>query len=131
MPNVRTFKCPIQVRFVDIDSLGHVNNAVYLSYFEMARVAFMNQFVGTHWDWYSKGMLLKTNTVEYLQPVFLHEKVEVEIVPLSVKNTSFVLEYNLFADGVLKSKGSSVLVCYDFKNKKKNPVYGEFRKIFD
>lgn len=131
MSKPKTFKCPIQVRFVDIDSLGHVNNAVYLSYFEMARVAFMNQFVGKHWDWYNKGMLLKINTVEYLQPVFLHEEVEVEIIPSSCKTTSFVLEYNLFADGELKSRGSSVLVCYDFKNKQKTPVYDEFRKIFD
>jgi acyl-CoA thioester hydrolase len=121
---------PIQIRFCDVDSLGHVNNAHYLSYFEMARVAFMNEHIGKNWDWINKGMVLKQNTVDYLAPVYLNESVEIEIVPKSCGNTSFVLDYILYADGVLKSKGSSVLVCFDFAKKQKNQVYDEFKKLF-
>jgi acyl-CoA thioester hydrolase len=121
---------PIQIRFCDIDSLGHVNNAHYLSYFEMARVAFMNEHIGKNWDWINKGMVLKQNMVDYLAPVYLNESVEIEIVPKSCGNTSFVLDYLLFADGVLKSKGSSVMVCFDFAKKQKNQVYDEFKKLF-
>lgn len=121
---------PIQIRFCDIDSLGHVNNAHYLSYFEMARVAFMNEHIGKNWDWFNKGMVLKQNMVDYLAPVYLNESVEIEIVPKTCGNTSFVLDYLLFADGVLKSKGSSVMVCFDFAKKQKNQVYDEFKKLF-
>ena len=41
----------IQVRFSDLDTLGHVNNAVYLSYFEMARIAYFTPLLGENWDW--------------------------------------------------------------------------------
>lgn len=126
----RNLRYPIQIRFCDIDSLGHVNNAHYLSYFEMARVAFMNEHIGKNWDWINKGMVLKQNLVDYLAPVYLNEAVEIEIVPKSCGNTSFVLDYLLYADGVLKSKGSSVMVCFDFAKKQKNEVYDEFKRLF-
>jgi acyl-CoA thioester hydrolase len=126
----QNLRYPIQIRFCDIDSLGHVNNAHYLSYFEMARVEFMNEHIGKNWDWINKGIVLKQNLVDYLAPVYLNEKVEIEIVPKSCGNTSFVLDYLLYADGILKSKGSSVMVCFDFAKKQKNEVYDEFKRLF-
>jgi acyl-CoA thioester hydrolase len=123
-------KFPIQVRFSDVDSFGHVNNAVYLSYFEMARVLFMNEHIGPHWDWRNKGMILRKNEVEYLQPVYLYEKVEIEIIPNNLGNTSFTLDYILYANGVPKCKGSSVLVCFNFVTNQKTEVYDEFKSLF-
>lgn len=123
-------KFPIQVRFSDVDSLGHVNNAVYLSYFEMARVLFMNEHIGPNWDWQNKGMILKKNEVEYIKPVYLYERVEVEIIPHHLGNTSFTLDYVLYADGVPKCTGRSVLVCFDFVTKEKTRVYDEFKTLF-
>lgn len=123
-------KFPIQVRFSDVDSLGHVNNAVYLSYFEMARVLFMNEHIGPHWDWRNKGMILRKNEVEYMQPVYLYEDVEIEIIPHHLGNTSFTLDYILFANGVPKCKGRSVLVCFNFVTNKKIEVYDEFKSLF-
>lgn len=39
----------IQVRFADLDVMGHVNNSVYLSYFEMARVHYFGELLGYNW----------------------------------------------------------------------------------
>ena len=58
------------------------------------------------------------------------DEVEIEIIPQHCGNTSFTLDYKLYADGVLKTTGSSVLVCYDFEKKQKNKVYDEFKKLF-
>jgi acyl-CoA thioesterase FadM len=33
---------PIQVRFSDLDALGHVNNVTYFTYFEIARVKYLD-----------------------------------------------------------------------------------------
>ena len=128
---MKKIQYPIQVRFSDVDSLGHVNNAVYLSYFEMARIAFMNEQIGRNWDWIHKGLVLRQNLVEYLHPVYLNDEVVIEIVPVSCSRTSFTLEYLLFADDQLKTTGRSVLVCYNFDKKQKNEVYPEFKKLFD
>jgi acyl-CoA thioester hydrolase len=51
----------IQVRFADIDVMGHVNNAVYLSYFEMTRVHYFQELLGLTWDWKAHGVLLVRN----------------------------------------------------------------------
>src|SRR5260221_7112158 len=40
------FVQPIEVRFRDVDAVGHVNNAVYLTYIESARVAWWIQTTG-------------------------------------------------------------------------------------
>ena len=42
---------PIQLRFVDTDALGHINNAHYLSYCEMARVTYFDTVMGDVIDW--------------------------------------------------------------------------------
>ena len=41
------YEHPIEVRFVDTDAFGHVNNAVYLSYFEAARAGYYAKVMGT------------------------------------------------------------------------------------
>ena len=41
------FTAPITVMFRDLDALGHVNNAVYLSYFEQARIGYGLRLLGT------------------------------------------------------------------------------------
>ena len=60
----------IQVRLTDIDILGHVNNAIYLSYFEMTRIHYFNELVGSEWDWMENGVVLVQNEVTYIQPIF-------------------------------------------------------------
>ena len=39
-------KMSIQIRWRDLDALGHINNAVYLSYFELARLAYIRTLLG-------------------------------------------------------------------------------------
>ena len=42
----RTYRTPVPIRFADIDALGHVNNAVFLTYMEVARTAFWAERIG-------------------------------------------------------------------------------------
>jgi acyl-CoA thioester hydrolase len=128
MNNSKRF--PIQLRFCDVDSLGHVNNAHYLSYFETARLQFLGEEVGGKWDWINKGIILRKNEVEYLLPVFLSDSVEVEISVGKIGKTSFSLFYHLYVKNVLKSKGESILVCYNFNEKRTVEVYPELKQIF-
>lgn len=123
-------KFPIQIRFCDVDSLGHVNNAFYLSYFEMARMLFMNKHIGRNWDWRNKGMILKKNEVEYIKPVYLYDQVEIEIIPQHLGNTSFTLDYVLYANGEVKCTGRSIMVCFNFVTNEKTQVYDEFKALF-
>lgn len=103
----------IQVRFADIDVMGHVNNAVYLSYFENARMHYFKHMLGADWDWHKFGIILLKNEIEYILPVRLHHKPFIDMFVEKIGNKSFTLGYELKVDGILHCKGLSTLVGFD------------------
>lgn len=103
----------IHVRFSDLDVLGHVNNNVYLSYFEIARVHYFEQMVGRNWNWRENGVVLAKNEVEYIKPVLLYDDPLVYVTVEHVGTKSFILSYELKVNDVLYAKGSSVMVSYN------------------
>jgi acyl-CoA thioester hydrolase len=103
----------IQVRFTDLDVLGHVNNNIYLSYFEMARVHYFKELLGIDWDWKKHTVVLAKNEVEYLQPVLLSHEPEVSMFTEHIGSKSFTLGYELKVNGIIFAKGRSVLVAFD------------------
>lgn len=106
----------IQVRFTDLDVLGHVNNNIYLSYFEMARVHYFRELLGIDWDWKKNTVVLAKNEVEYIQPVLLTHQPEVFMFTEHIGTKSFTLSYELKVNGIIFAKGRSVLVAYDGEN---------------
>jgi acyl-CoA thioester hydrolase len=118
----------IQVRFADIDKLGHVNNAKYLTYFEIARMQFFeDEFKNiTDLDWKTKGLILAKTEVEFLSPILLEDLVEIETYCTKIGNKSFELTYRVFKkknnERILAAKGSSVLVSYNYIDQKSIPL---------
>ncbi|WP_343603938.1 thioesterase family protein [Fluviicola sp.] len=107
----------LQVRFSDCDMMQHVNNAVYLNYFEEARIHYFRQVLGVDWDWNKTGVILRKNELEYLKPVFLHEPVEIYVYLKHIGEKSFTLSYDVKVLQEVRTTGTSVLVCYDSVNK--------------
>jgi acyl-CoA thioester hydrolase len=103
----------IQVRFTDLDVLGHVNNNVYLSYFEMARVHYFKELLGIDWDWKKHTVVLAKNEVEYVRPVLLNHEPEVFMFSEHIGTKSFTLTYELKVNGIIFAKGRSILVAFD------------------
>lgn len=103
----------IQIRFSDIDMLGHVNNVIYLSYFEMARVHYFTYLVGKNWDWKSEGIVLVKNEVEYLKPIVLYDKPEIHLNVSEIGTKSFTLAYEIKVNEIVHTVGSSTLVCFN------------------
>lgn len=118
----------IQVRFSDIDLMGHVNNAVYLNYFESARMHYLFTILGNEWNWKSNGIILKTNEIEYIKPVFLGENPEVVVTLEHLGTKSFSLAYELTVSNEIKTKGKSVLVSFNFNTNKTQELSLEFKK---
>jgi acyl-CoA thioester hydrolase len=103
----------IQVRLTDIDILGHVNNSIYLTYFEMTRIHYFNQLVGPDWDWMENGVVLVQNEVQYHLPVFLADAPQIQMFCTKIGNKSFTLSYELFVKEQLRTTGSSTLVGFN------------------
>ncbi len=119
----------IYVRFSDIDVMGHVNNAVYLNYFESARMDFFNALLGKDWDWVGNGIILLKNEIEYLRPVVLHDEPQIHLSVENLGNKSFVLGYQLLVNGVLYTRGKSTLVCFDYRRKTTMEIPQKLRTV--
>ena len=120
----------IQVRFRDCDMMGHVNNAVYLSYFEQARMHYFEELIGADWDYKKDGILLVKNEVEYLKPILLHDLPEIIVYLVEIGEKSFTLGYDVRVNDEIRSKGISKLVCFDFKSQKSVKVYPRMKTAF-
>lgn len=123
---------PIDVRFADIDMQGHVNNAIYLNYFEQIRMAYFSKFVPADWDWFKNGIILARNEVEYKYPVKLTDKVKGTCTCEKVGDKSFVLKYEILIEtksgNKISATGKSTQVCYDYTNGKTIPVPDAWRE---
>lgn len=120
----------IQVRFADCDMMGHVNNAVYLSYFEQARLHYFKDLGGIEWDYQKQGMLLVRNEIDYIKPLFLNEEPEIHVYLKHIGTKSFSLGYKVIVEGEIRTTGVSTLVCFDFITNKSVAVYPEFIEAF-
>lgn len=112
----------LSVRFSDCDMMQHVNNAVYLNYFEEARMHYFRQLLGKDWDWQRNGILLRKNELEYFKPVLLHEPVEIHCFLRHIGEKSFTMAYEVRVNGELRTTGTSVLVCYNNAEQKSIPI---------
>lgn len=118
------FKHAIEIRFRDIDAFHHVNNAVYLTYLEQARVMYLRELelFGP-----SMAMILARNEIDYRKAVFLGDKLEVWASVSKIGNKSLEFSYEAHANGQLCASASSVHVWYDFERNQSLAVPVEVR----
>jgi acyl-CoA thioester hydrolase len=104
----------IEVAFRDLDVLGHVNNAVYLSYLETARIKYMTELLDIR-DLRNLPVILGKVTISYKSPALFDERLRVGcgISRFGVK--SFDMLHRIDADdGRLVALAKTVLVMYDY-----------------
>lgn len=118
----------IQVRFADLDVLGHVNNSVYLSYFEMTRVHYFRELLSEHWDWKKNGVLLVRNEIDYIAPILLHQKPLINMYLIEIGTKSFKLGYEIYIGEKIHTKGCSVMVCFNAVTNQTIPVPTEMKE---
>jgi acyl-CoA thioester hydrolase len=124
----------IDVRFADTDAMGHVNNAVYLTYCEMARVRYWTDVTGEPVAAGHEGaesLILAEARITYRAPVFHTETVTVETRATHIGRSSFTLEHRLTACAPggrprLVATSESVMVRYDYHTDRPTPLGPSF-----
>jgi len=103
------------VEFRDVDAADHVNNAVYLTYLETARIAYLVEALGPEFA-YQLSLILAHVTVDFRSPARFPERLEIGSRVTSIGTKSFVMEHEIRGgDGRLVLEASSVLVAYDYE----------------
>lgn len=116
------FKCWIQVdiRWGDMDALGHVNNTRYFTFCESARIRYFESLELSLQPNLSQGPTLAHANLNFRKQVHYPSKIDVGVKVSSLKTRSFQMDYGLFlADtDTIVAEGFSIIVWADYKQGK-------------
>jgi acyl-CoA thioester hydrolase len=111
------FKMKLDIRWSDMDEMRHVNNAVYLTYFEQARVYYFHE--ACQWNWKEIGAILANAHVDYLKPVVFPNPtyVYVRVSKIGTKSfeTSYMITSIVNGEEQLTTTGYATMVLFDYK----------------
>jgi acyl-CoA thioester hydrolase len=123
-------RTPLQVRFRDTDAFGHVNNAVFLSFLELARVRYLLDVVEPAETFDRLPLILARVELDFRSPIQFGEEVEVETQVDRIGRSSIAMNHRMTAgaDHRLVCEAHSVLVTYDYAIARPMPVPDEWRQ---
>jgi acyl-CoA thioester hydrolase len=103
----------LETRYGDYDTRGHVNNALYLTYFEVART---KAWLGAVRGGPDAPFIIAEATVRYVRPAMIGTPLDIEITTSEVRTKAWVWRYRIL-DGrndALVAEGQTVQVMYDY-----------------
>ena len=117
---------PLATRYADYDTKGHVNNALYLTYFEMARHRAWVDSIGGSADF---PFILAEATVRFVSQAMIGEDLDIEIVTAEVRTKAWVWSYVIRAtrDGRVVAEGRTVQVMFDYDTARTVPIPDNLR----
>lgn len=133
MSDLKHFKhhTPLQLRFADLDSLNHVNNANYLTYIELARIRYLEEVLGMKMD-DPLCVILAKATVDYKLPILLKDDITVYTRCSRLGTKSFDLEYALVKNEngqqTVMATAHTILVAYNYNENSSMEVLASWRE---
>ena len=118
-----------RVRFGELDALNHVNNVVYLRWYETLRVIYMEEYGVYDTAGPDPKFVVKTVGLDYKAEVqrgadYINVGRTVEM-----RNTSFSMQYATFVNGHVTTTGTAVVVLLNQDNTKR-PLPDAMRDLF-
>lgn len=119
-------RIPVATRYADYDTKAHVNNAVYLTYFEMARHHAWVDRMGFDADF---PFVVAEATVRYVSQAMIGEPLDIELATTEVRTKAWVWSYVLRAtrDDRVVAEGRTVQVMFDYENGRTIPIPDDVR----
>lgn len=126
---------PVQLRFNDIDMLGHLYNGQYQHLYDLGKSDYFEKVMNIDHNWHvtSDGFITATTTNTYYIPVELHEQIEIQTTVESIGTKSFTFYQRMIslADGSVKSDSRTVIVCYNPLEKQTFPIPQQWRQAIE
>lgn len=112
----------IQVRFADTDAVGHINNASYATWSELARLRFLEESGNA-----PVSFILAHLAIDFRRQVDYTDTVHVESRISAIGNTSFTMAQVVYANGAVAAEVKSVIVSFDYQAQRSIPIPAAFR----
>jgi acyl-CoA thioester hydrolase len=108
-----------RVRLRDVDSFGHVNNAVYSTYLEQARLGALGDL---------SSVILARVEIDFRSELLVGEEIEVHSRCSRIGTKSFELEHEIRVDGRVAAEARSVRVGFDYERRASAPLTDAVRE---
>ncbi len=127
--NSPVLRTKLQIRYGDLDTLGHVNNAVYLTYFELGRVLFFRKYLKS-FDEKKVSFVIARIEIDFRKSIMMNGDVYLETSIESVGNTSFTFLHRITDESgdEVYSTGKVIAVSID-GNRTPSKVPEELREL--
>ncbi|MFT8361954.1 MAG: acyl-CoA thioesterase [Sporolactobacillus sp.] len=123
------YSVEIPVRFVDCDGMGHVNNAVYYTYFEEGKREIFRLFT-PDLSLDDFHVIVASTHCDYIQQINYGETVTVYTWISTIAQSSFDIEHAIAAaDGSWHARGRVTMVGYDYRNKCAAPLSDSIKSV--
>ena len=111
------FSTDVKVRFAETDAQGIAHHAVYLVWFEVARIEYLARFRGGYRELQAEGIeaLTLDGSVSYLATARFDDRLTIQARCGEVRGARFRFDYRVERDGELIAEGSTGHACADAK----------------
>lgn len=123
----------MQLRFNDIDILGHLNNTVYFSLYDTGKAHYFSSIMGGRMDWRKVETVLANVDCCYISPIYFGEEIQVMTRVMAVHEKSFRLQQVMVEKrtGEIKSAAETVMVSIDTETKRAVVIPPHWREALD
>jgi acyl-CoA thioester hydrolase len=123
----------LPVAWGEMDAFSHVNNTVYLRWFESARIAyFVKAGMLERRNDDGVGPILARAAIDFRRPVTFPDRISVSARVPELRNTSFSMVYRITSEGhggAIVAEGDSVVVMINYRTGEKVPLSDQLRQM--
>ena len=118
------FSLDVQQRFNDVDMFGHLNNSVYLQFFDLAKYRYFRKVMGDDFDMRSLAMVIVNINCNFYEPAFLNEPLTVLTAVASIGEKSLSLDQRIVnpQTGHVKCTGTTIMAGIDLATLQSAPI---------
>lgn len=119
---------PHEVVWADLDAIGHVNNVVYFTFFESARIRFWMELRQVT-DWRTVDFTVARAECDFRRELHIGEQIEICVRVGEMRSSSFDFVYEIRHDSgrEVAATGKVVAVMFDWEQRKKREIPQELR----
>jgi acyl-CoA thioester hydrolase len=120
---------PIQLRFNDVDSFGHVNNTVYFSFYDLGKTTYFAKLRKNSPALTDAGIVIVNLQADFLAPIFPTEQIAVQSAVIEIGNKSFKMFQRVINTDTneVKCTCQTILVGFDKETNTSQPIAPDWK----
>lgn len=121
---------PVQIRFNDIDVVGHLNNSIYFSFLDLGKMQYFNEIMKDRITWKQVPVVIVNINIDFYSQTFIDERLEVLTQTVRLSDRSLTLEQRIVnpVTGDVKCVARTVMAGFDVSTGKSAPIPEEWKQ---